>query len=78
MRKLIQRGGLFFAPMMFALAVGMVSAHNHDGGYSASSYRCYRNKDTNEVCYTLVIFGITVEVCEKEGSSSLKCIIIED
>jgi len=78
MRKTIQRGGLFFASMIFALAVGVVSAHNDDGGYNALSHVCYRNKDTNEVCYTVVIFGIKVEVCEKEGSSSLKYIIIED
>jgi len=78
MRKTIQRGGLFFASMIFALAVGMVSAHNDDGGYSALSHICYRKEETNQVCYTVIIFGIEIEICEKEGSSSLKCIRIED
>jgi len=78
MRKLIQRNGLFLVSMMFALAVGVVPAHNDDEGYSASSHICYRKEGTNLVCYTVKIFGIEIEICEKEGSSSLQCIIIED
>jgi len=78
MCKLIQRGGLFLAIIMLALAVGIVSAHNDDGGYSALSHICYRKKEANEICYTVVISGIEIEICEKEESSKLKCIIIED
>jgi len=79
MYKMIQRSGLFFASMIFSLVIGITSAHADDAGYSAeASYICHRKTETNEICYYEESDDGLVEICEKEGSTSLKCIRIED
>jgi len=59
MRKLIQRGCIFFASIIFALAVGVVSAN--DGGNKV----CYTETKTNEVCYVDESTGEKICVSEE-------------
>jgi len=74
MRTTIQRSGILFASLMFALAVGMASAHGGDKDqWGDEPMKCTYKQSTDEVCF--VILG--VEFCRTRRSSDLECETVE-
>jgi len=68
MRKTIQRGRIFFAFVIFALAVGIVSANN-------GNKVCYTKTETHKVCYEDESTG--EEICVSEEYAYKICRTID-
>jgi len=79
MRTTIQRGGIFFVSMIFALAVGMASAaqdHDDDDGDNDTPRKCYWKHETQELCYINEFTG--KEKCSRRTTEEWECESISD
>jgi len=78
MRTTIQRGGILVASLVFALAVGMASAHGDDEEEKEDQWddhplECVYKRSTDEICF--IIWG--VEFCRTRESSDMECETVE-
>jgi len=76
MRKTIQRGGIFFASMIFALAVGMVSAAQKSDDDDDTPRECYWKHETQQICYINESTG--QEKCARSTTVEWECTSISD
>jgi len=68
MRKTIQRSGILFASVIFALTVSIASAHVSDKG-GKGKHKCYLAGDL--VCY--FDNGINMEICVDKKYADMIC-----
>jgi len=76
MRELIQRGGIFFVAMIFALVIGVASAGDGSDDHGDRPMECYWKHETKELCYINESTG--VEKCAKVTVEEWQCKLIDE